>query len=95
MLPTTHFDKSIGFLIIIVFYHAPSFILNYWLILFNYCFYCTNFEPYYKTCNSIGIPTKGAKAKIEIHPVKLKYRSIQYNLNTNLFVLLAHQFILL
>ena len=52
-------------------------------------------NPTTKPVIPIGIPTKRAKAKIEIHPVKLKYRSIQYNLNTNLFMLLAHQFILL
>ena len=38
-----------------------SLFFNYWLILFNFCSYCTNFP--------IGIPSKQAKTENEIHPV--------------------------
>ena len=43
--------------------------LNYRLILFNYCSYCTNCNPIAVLLIPIGIPIKEEKPEIEIHPV--------------------------
>ena len=46
--------------------------LNYWLIIFNSCSYCTNFYPVVELVILIGIPTTEAKAEMEANPVILE-----------------------
>ena len=56
--------------------------LNYLLILFNSCCYCTNFSSCYKLVIPIWIPRKDTKAEIEIHPVIAEAKIIfQHNLD--------------
>ena len=42
--------------------------LNYWLILFNSCGYCTTYTPITELVIPIGIPSKGEKTETEIKP---------------------------
>ena len=50
----------IEILLTVIIYHASFFFLNYWLIFFN---------SIVELAIPIGIPTKGAKAEMETHPV--------------------------
>ena len=55
--------------------------LNYLPILFNSCYYCTNFSFCYKLVIPIWIPRKDTKAEFEIHPVIAETKIIfQHNL---------------
>ena len=46
--------------------------LNCWLIHFNCCSYCTNFNTTAERTIPIGTPTKEAKMEVETHPVTAK-----------------------
>ena len=51
-----------------------SCFFNYWLILFNSCSYCTNFNPTAELVIPIGIPTKESNEmeEMETHPVTIE-----------------------
>ena len=59
----------------------PLFIfLNYWLIRFNSCSYCTNFRKIAEPIIPIGIPSKEAKAEIKIRPVITESKIRKYSI---------------
>ena len=60
----------------VLFYHV--FIINYWLILFNSCSYCTNVNPIAELVTPIGIPIKEAKAEMQTHPVTEEVKIRKY-----------------
>ena len=51
-----------------LFDHVFVFFLNYWLILFNSCGYCTKCTPITELVIPVGIPSKGEKTETEIKP---------------------------
>ena len=50
--------------------------LNYWLITFNHCSYCTKFIPTVELAIPVAIATIEAKAEMETHPVTVEAKTI-------------------
>ena len=69
-----------------------TFFLNYCLVIFASCSYCTIFQFTAELIFLILITSKKAKAEIEIHPliteVKIKKGSIKIRVVTHQFILL-------
>ena len=52
--------------------------LNYLLIFFNLCSYCTNFKSYSELVILTGIPTKEAKTEMGTHEVMVEAKIIRF-----------------
>ena len=52
----------------VLFYHVSTSYFGCWLILFNSCSFEQIFNPFAEFTISIEIPSKAAKAKMEIQP---------------------------